>query len=90
MKILFSPEVKRYLKRLKNRDRKLLRKIEKQLLLFATNPRHPSLRTHKLTGKTENVWSLSAGLKLRLLYLVKEEGFYFFDIGTHDEVYAKR
>lgn len=89
MEIYFSPEVKRYLKNLKNKDKKLLKRIEKQLLLFATNPHHPSLRTHKLSGKTENVWSISSGLKLRLLYLVKEEGFYFFDIGSHDEVYAK-
>lgn len=88
MRILLSPAVKRYLKRLKKKDAILLERIEKQLILFAANPRHPSLRTHKLTGKTENVWSISAGLKLRLLYLVKDEGFYFFDIGSHDDVYA--
>lgn len=89
MEILFSPEVKRSLKRLKSRDRKLLKRVEKQLLIFSINPRHPSLRTHNLSGKTENVWSISVGLKLRLLYLVREEGFYFFDIGSHNEVYAK-
>lgn len=88
MKILLSPEVKRYLKRLKRKDRNLLIRVKKQFLLFATNPRHPSLRTHKLLGKTENVWSISIGLKLRILYLVREGGFYFLDIDPHDEVYA--
>lgn len=88
MHIEFSPFVIKELKKLKQRDKKLTEKIEKQLLLFQSNPKHPSLRVHKLTGKRENAWSISITMSFRMIYKLLDENIaYFSDIGTHDEVY---
>ncbi|CAN5203828.1 hypothetical protein BH09PAT2_BH09PAT2_05450 [soil metagenome] len=90
MKILFSLLVVKKLKKIKQEDKKLLKKIEKQLILFKNNPIHPSLRIHKLTGKQEKAWSISVNMSIRMVYRLIDEGTaYFIDIGTHDEVYRK-
>jgi addiction module RelE/StbE family toxin len=90
MKAKFSPLVQQKLLQLHKKDKKLVRKIEKQIALFESNPKHPSLRTHKLTGNLTNRWSISIGRSLRMIYVMKtKEIAYFVDIGTHDEVYRK-
>ena len=73
-------------KEIRNKDRNLYKKIQKQLELFQNNPHHLSLRTHKLTGDLKNVWSVSIDKSYRMLY---QDGnlYYFFDLGTHDQVY---
>lgn len=93
MKIKLSPDVAYDLKKLKQKDRKLSDRVEKQLALFLQNPKHSSLRTHKLTGKIENRWSISITKSIRMVYVVQEDQeneettAYFIAIGTHDQVY---
>lgn len=77
------------LKKIKFRNNKLFIRIGKQLLLFQRDHMHPSLRPHKLTGKTKNIWSISIDSNIRMLYILDEKGACFFDIGTHDEVYRR-
>ncbi len=89
MEFSVSPELDVRLTKLKSRDKKLASKIAKQLILFQSDHRHPSLRTHKLTGNLGTYWSISIDLHMRMLYIQNENGAYFFDIGTHDEVYGK-
>lgn len=89
MHFRFSHEVSSYLKKLKRKNPKAFEQVKKQLILFENNPKHPSLRIHKLSGKLSNVWSLSIGLKLRLLYFIKDGEAWGYMIGTHDEVYKK-
>lgn len=89
MHFRFSHEVSSYFKKLKRRDSKAFEQVKKQLILFESNPKHPSLRIHKLSGRLSNVWSLSIGLKLRLLYFIKDGEAWGYMIGTHDEVYKK-
>lgn len=90
MNIRLSKEVIDYLKILKKKDKKSFQKIEKQLTFFKSDPRHHSLRVHKLTGKIKNMWSISIARNLRMIYiLLEEDQAYFVDIGTHDEVYRK-
>jgi addiction module RelE/StbE family toxin len=87
-KVIFSPTFQKKLSQLKKKDARLLLKIKKQLLLFETNPRHPSLRLHKLSGELKDVWSLSITMNFRLLF-VDDGEYYFFEIGTHEQVYGK-
>lgn len=47
MQIEISPEVDKELKKIKRKDSKLSKQIEKQLALFIENPKHPSLRIHQ-------------------------------------------
>ena len=87
MQIEFSPFVLKELKRIKRRDGKLAGKIVKQLSIFKLNQKHPSLRLHKLTSK-KDVLSVSITISIRMLYkMIDGDTAYFFDIGTHDEVY---
>lgn len=90
MEISFSPKFKAGLKRIKRNDSKLSNKVLKQLQIFSVNPKHPSLRGHKLSGHLTNTHSVSANLSIRMLYKILPDGSaYFFDIGTHDEIYRK-
>lgn len=90
MKAKLSPLVQQKLLHLNKKDKKLTLRIEKQIKLFESNPKHPSLRTHKLTGKLSNRWSISISRGLRMVYLMLDEDIaYFVDLGTHDEVYRK-
>lgn len=85
-KITFNPIFNKKLKILKKKNIRLLRQIKKTLQLFAQNPRHPSLRCHKLKGQLKNVWSISVNCSVRLLYIDGVNN-YFFDLGTHKEIY---
>lgn len=90
MKAKLSPLVQQKLTHLYKKDKKLVSRIEKQIKLFESNPKHPSLRTHKLTGNLTNRWSISISRELRMVYLMLDEDIaYFVDLGAHDEVYRK-
>ena len=90
MKAKLSPFVQKEVAQIHKVDKKLFSKIEKQIILFEINPKHPSLRLHKLTGNLKNFWSISITRNFRLIYQLKsKDTAYFVDIGTHDEVYGK-
>ena len=90
MGIKLSQDVIKALKKIRKKDKKLANRVEKQLSLFQNNPKHPSLRLHKLTGNFENRWSISITINVRMVYLKLEENVaYFIAIGTHDQVYRK-
>jgi addiction module RelE/StbE family toxin len=89
MKNLFSPGVERYLRDVKKKDNKIFALLAKQLRLFESNPHHPPLRIHKLSGKLKNTWSLFVGRRLRMIYITENNANIFIDIGTHGEVYKK-
>lgn len=88
MKANFSPFVQKEILKIRKKNGILANKIIKQIGLFEVNPIHPSLRTHKLTGKYSQVWSISITMSIRMLYRIEEDGSaYFIDIGSHEEVY---
>ena len=89
MNFAISPELDKELKKLKVHDTQLAQRIEKQLTLFQQNHFHPSLRVHKLTGKLDNLWSISIDKNIRMLFILDNNEAYFFDLGTHDQVYKK-
>lgn len=90
MKVKFSPLLQQKILQLNKKDKKLVVKIEKQIKLFETDPKHPSLRTHKLTGNLTNRWSVSISRGLRMVYVILDNDVaYFVDLGTHDQVYKK-
>lgn len=88
MKAKFSPLVQKEIISIQQKDKKLARRIEKQIQLFEENPKHPSLRTHKLSGNLEKMWSISITMSIRMVYiLLDDEKALFVKIGTHDQVY---
>ncbi len=90
MNAKFSPSVQEELEKIQQKDWKLANRIEKQIALFEENPKHPSLRTHKLSGTMDNMWSISITMSIRMVYvLLDRNSVIFVKIGTHDEVYGK-
>lgn len=89
MELSLSQEVVKELSKIKGRQPELFAKTKRKLSLFKENPKHPSLRTHKLTGKLSNSWSISIEGNVRMLYYIKDGEAVFFAIGTHDQVYKK-
>lgn len=90
MKIIkFAPDVYKKIQTIRTKDPKLYKKIQKQINLFKEDPKHKSLRLHKVIREIKNSWSISIDKSFRMLY-TEQDFVYFFDIGTHDEVYRKR
>lgn len=90
MKVKFSPSVQKGIEEIYQKERKLADRIEKQIALFEENPKHPSLRTHKLSGTVNNLWSISITMSIRMVYvLLNNNTALFVKIGKHDKVYKK-
>lgn len=86
--VSFSPTFQKKYQKIKATDPELGLLIKKQLQQFKSNPHHPSLRTHKLKGNLKQVFSISVTRKIRILFL-EDHQYYFFDIGTHEQMYKK-
>lgn len=54
---------------------------------FATDPRDPLLRTHKLKGDLSEYWAFSVDDDLRVLFRWYGDTCFLVNLGTHDEVY---
>lgn len=87
MQVKLSDKVQKQLEEIKKKDSKLAYKIEKQLILFSSNPKHTSLRIHKLSGRLKNLYSISITRGFRMIYILSGNEAYFTKMGTHDEVY---
>jgi len=91
MKTKISPLLQNEIIAIHRKDKKLANRIEKQILLFEENPKHPSLRIHKLSGNHPNMWSISITMSIRMIYLLLEDNqALFIKIGTHDQVYKSK
>jgi toxin HigB-1 len=87
VKYRVSEKLIKKLAKIKNKQPDLLGKIRKQLNLFELNENYPSLRNHKLKGEMNEMWSISVGMNFRLIYFIENNEAYFFECGTHSEVY---
>jgi mRNA-degrading endonuclease YafQ of YafQ-DinJ toxin-antitoxin module len=81
-----------YIKRAKKFIKKhpdLLSQYEKTLKLLEINPKHPSLRLHKLDGKLSELYSVSINISYRICidFLIEDDIIIPIDVGRHDEVY---
>lgn len=54
---------------------------------FATDPKDPLLRTHKLRGDLEAYWAFSVDDDLRVLFRWQGDEAFLVNLGSHDEVY---
>lgn len=62
------------------------KQVKKAIVLFEKDIRHPSLRLHRLNVELYELWSISANMRLRVLFLEKN-GFLeviFIDLGGHE------
>jgi mRNA interferase YafQ len=84
---------KRSFKRLVKKNPQLQNRILAVLELLGNDPFHPSLKSHKLTGKLDGLWSCSVAYDCRVIFAFKtdletrSDLIVLTDIGSHDEVY---
>lgn len=81
-----------YLRRvviLLRRHPELRKPYAKTLALLETNPHHPSLRMHALTGRLTGIYSLSINLSYRITLelLIQDQTIVPINVGDHDTVY---
>lgn len=84
MNILFSKSFNQEYQKLIKHNRRLQRKILKQLEILEFNPNHPSLRLHKLISS--KYWSISIDKSLRIIVMIKQH-IILCHIGKHEDVY---
>ena len=76
-----------YRKKVKN-DAELKDRFWDAMEMFAKEPFHPHLRTHKLTGRLEGLWAFSVSFDCRVIFkFLSKTEILLIDIGGHDEVY---
>ena len=67
--------------------RHIQERIDKQLALFLTNPRHPSLRTRKMEGRRD-VWEGHVTRDYCFTFKIIGDAYRLRRVGTH-EIYRK-
>ena len=88
-----DPSFKRSFKRLTRKNPQLQGKILDVLELLSKDPFTPSLKSHKLAGKLDGLWSCSVAYDCRIIFafskdsITEEDLIVLVDIGSHDEVY---
>jgi len=60
-------------------------KVKKSLYLLQSNPNHPSLRLHQLSGT--NNYSVSVDMSIRIINNIDSDDIYLLRIGPHQLVY---
>lgn len=89
MKIQYDPDFLKTLKKLNVRVRKSFRE---SIEIFLKNPLDPGLDNHKLKRGYQGYRSIDVTSNYRAIYEEINEGeepvAYFFQIGTHEELYS--
>jgi len=86
--LIWGSSFKRAYKRVAAANLDLKPKIAQALETFVANPHHPSLRTHKLSGKLRGLWAFVVAYDCRIVFqFLDEQTILLIDIGKHDEVY---
>lgn len=81
MYVLYHPQFQRDFDRLPKRVQDSAIRAEK---LFRNNPRHPSLKTHKLHGKMRGLLSFSVTREYRIVFELSDDRVVFLIIGKHE------
>lgn len=92
-KLIFSTNFSRSFEKLTKKNKRLYEELKLILELMEVDVFHPVLRTHKLSGEFDGLYSSKAGFDLRILFELgkleedTEESIILISIGKHDKVY---
>jgi addiction module RelE/StbE family toxin len=88
IEIGISSSFKRAFKKRISIDKELEKLFWKKMEIFANNPHEPVLKTHKLSGELEGLWSFSITYDIRVIFeFLDKNKVLLIDIGSHEEVY---
>jgi len=79
----FKKRLTFFLKKHPDMEGILIEKLNK----LKENPRHFSLKNHKLSGKLKSFSAISLTYEYRLIFQIAKDKIFLFAIGTHEEVY---
>jgi len=85
MNIYPTPKFLRHLKQKVKKKPSLESTIKSKLNLLLKNPKHPSLRHHKLKGQRVHQYSISIESNLRITFLKQKNNYILTDLITHDQ-----
>lgn len=82
LEILYKPTFIRQYKKL---PLGLQEEIKEKLSLFAKNPKHPFLKTHKLKGRLKKFYSFSVNYEYRIVFMFESKtSAVMLAVGDHD------
>jgi mRNA interferase YafQ len=93
MQVVWSSGFTRSFKKITKRNLQLRERIIEVLMLLAEDPFTPSLKSHKLTGNLDGLWSCSVAYDCRIVFEFSEEDdvveifILLVNVGTHKQVY---
>ncbi|WP_310486826.1 type II toxin-antitoxin system mRNA interferase toxin, RelE/StbE family [Chamaesiphon sp. VAR_69_metabat_338] len=93
MQVVWSSGFTRSFKKITKRNPQLRDRITEVLILLAEDPFTPSLKSHKLAGNLDGLWSCSVAYDCRIIFEFSEEDdvlevfILLVNVGNHDEVY---
>lgn len=70
-------------------EKRIQKKFDKQLMLLASDLRHPSLRARKLAGLLD-VWEGRIDKSYRFLFIIEDNSITILRAGPHDEGLGKK
>lgn len=80
--VIYSEKFISQLEQLSDKTQKL---TLKKIGVFIDNPKHPSLKTHKLNGALSGFLSFSVDYQIRIIFEYGEKDtVHFLKIGNHD------
>jgi addiction module RelE/StbE family toxin len=86
--LIWGSSFKRAYKKVTAANPELKPRIARALEVFVDNPYHPSLRTHKLSGKLKGMWAFVVTYDCRIVFqFLDDQDALLIDVGKHDEVY---
>ena len=91
-RLLYDKSFRQAAKRVCKNRPKLQSKMLEVLSLLEIDPFTPSLKTHKLKGDLENLWSCTVEYDCRIVFSFEnlndeiEEAIALINIGSHDEM----
>lgn len=87
--IIFTESYTRRAAKFLRKHPELRSQYQKTLELLELNPRHPSLRLHKLSGRLADLHSISINISYRITleFLVEGNRILPVNIGPHEDVY---
>ncbi len=89
LKLVWDASFRKSYKKRISKNPQLKKKFWDSLEVFVHSLFDQSLRTHKLTGKLNGLWSLSVDDDCRVVFkfMKNNEEVLLIDIGSHEEVY---
>ncbi len=86
-KLIYTPEFQRKYKKLSSDIRSA---TKKRLFILQENPFSSELRTHKLSGKMNDLWAFSINFHIRVIFeFLERDTIHLLSIGDHS-IYRKK